>query len=128
MKTKSIKTFTAIITLGLEIGYSKEHYNKQYLINELQEYQKQRIDKANIYLSAAISECNIVLSGQDEKHLKLEFINYPKFPLEVEVFKNEIIKLGSHLLNKMQQNRTVIVFPDETIMLEVDEGIDPRIK
>lgn len=128
MKTKSIKTFTAVITLGLEIGYSKEHYNKEYLINEVQVYQKQRIDESSVYLSASISECDIVLSGQVEKHLKLEFINYPKFLLEVEAFKNEIIKLGSHLLNKMQQNRTVIVFPDETIMLEVDEGIDPRIK
>lgn len=127
MKTKSIKTYTAIITFGLEIGYSKEHYNKEYLIKELQEYQKQRIFEANIYLSASISECNIVLSGQDEKHIKLEFINYPKFPLEADVFKKEIIKLGSHLLNKMKQNRTVIVFPDETIMLEIDGAIDPRI-
>lgn len=128
MKTKSIKTFTAVIVLGLEIGYSKKHYSKEYLIKELQKYQKQRIDEAGIYLSASISECNIVLYGQVEKHLKLKFINYPKFPLEVEVFKKEIIKLGSHLLNKMQQNRTVIVFPDETIMLEIDEAIDPRIK
>lgn len=127
MEKTSIKTFTATITLGLEIGYSNEHYDKKYLINELQEYQKQRIAEANIYLSASISECNIVLSGQNEKHIKLEFINYPKFPLEVEVFKKEIIKLGSHLLNRMQQNRTVIVFTDETIMLEIDEAIDPRI-
>lgn len=127
MKTKAIKTFTAVITLGLEIGYSKELYKKEYLIHTLQEYQRQRIDEASIYLSASISECIIVLGGQKEKHIKLEFINYPKFPLEVEVFKNEIIKLGSHLLNKMQQNRTVIVFTDETIMLEIDEAIDPRI-
>ena len=127
MRTKSIKTFTATITIGLEIGYTKENYSKEYLINELQEYQKKRIDEASIYLSASVSECNIVLSGQDEKHLKLEFINYPKFPLEIEVFKEEIIKLGSHLLDKMRQNRTVIVFLDETIMLEIDEAIDPRI-
>jgi hypothetical protein len=127
MKITSITTFTATITIGLDIGYSKKVYNKECLIYELQEYQKQRIDEANIYLSASISECSIILSGQDEKHIKLEFINYPKFPLEVEVFKKEIIKLGSHLLNKMKQNRTVIVFPDETIMLEIDEGIDPRI-
>ena len=127
MRTKLIKTFTATITLGLETGYSNEHCDKKYLIKELQEYQKQRIDEANIYLSASVSECNIVLSGQDEKHLKLEFINYPKFPLEIEVFKEEIIKLGSHLLDKMRQNRTVIVFLDETIMLEIDEAIDPRI-
>jgi hypothetical protein len=127
MKTKSIKAFTASITLGLEIGYSKEQYNKGYLVNALQEYQKQRIDEANIYLSASVSECNIVLSGQDEKHIKLEFINYPKFPLEEDAFKKEIIKLGSHLLDKMKQNRTVVVFQDETIMLKIDEAIDPRI-
>ncbi len=127
MKTKSIKTFTAVITVGLELGYSKELYNKEYLINELQGYQKQRIDESGVYLSASISECSIVLSGQIEEHIKLEFINYPKFPLEVEVFKKEIIKLSSHLLSKMKQNRTVIVFSDETIMMEEDEGIDPRI-
>ena len=127
MRTKSIKTFTAVIILGLEIGYSEEHYNKEYLINELQEYQRKRIDESSVYLSASVSECIIVLSGQVEKHLKLEFINYPKFPLEVEVFKKEVVKLGSYLLYKIQQNRTVIVFSDETIMLEIDEAIDPRI-
>ena len=127
MRTKSIKTFTATITIGLEIGYTKENYSKEYLINELQEYQKKRIDESGVYLSASVSECIIVLSGQVEKHLKLDFINYPKFPLEVEVFKKEVVKLGSYLLYKIQQNRTVIVFSDETIMLEIDEAIDPRI-
>ncbi len=127
MRTKSIKTFTATITIGLEIGYTKENYSKEYLINELQEYQRKRIDESSVYLSASVSECIIVLSGQVEKHLKLEFINYPKFPLEVEVFKKEVVKLGSYLLYKIQQNRTVIVFSDETIMLEIDEAIDPRI-
>lgn len=127
MKSKAIKTFTAVITLGLEIGYSKELYKKENLINTLQEYQRQRMDEVSIYLSASISECIIVLGGQEEKHIRVEFINYPKFPLDVEVFKNEIIKLGAHFLKKMQQNRTVIVFTDETIMLEIDEAIDPRI-
>ena len=112
MRTKSIKTFTATITIGLEIGYTKENYSKEYLINELQEYQRKRIDESSVYLSASVSECIIVLSGQVEKHLKLEFINYPKFPLEVEVFKKEVVKLGSYLLYKIQQNRTVIVFSD----------------
>jgi hypothetical protein len=127
MKTKAIKNFTAVITLGLEIGYSKELYKKEYLVQTLQEYQRQRIDEASIYLSASISECTIVLGGQEEKHIKLEFINYPKFPLDVEVFKQEIIELGTHFLKEMQQNRTVIVFTDETIMLEIDATIDPRI-
>ena len=121
------KSFQATITIGLELGYTKEIYSKDFLIKELQVYQKKRIDAAGIYLSASVSECNIVLSGQDEPHLKLEFINYPKFPLEVEVFKKEIIDLAAYLLSKMQQNRTVIVCTDETIMLELNADIDPRI-
>lgn len=128
MKTKTITTFTATVTLGLEIGYSEELYKKEYLTKTLQQYQKQRIAEANIYLSASISECTIVLAGQVEKHVKLGFINYPKFPLDVEVFKKEIIKMGAHLLEKLEQNRTVIVFTDETVMLEIDEAVDPRIK
>jgi hypothetical protein len=121
------ETFTASITIGLELGYTKELLSKNLVIKELQAYQKKRIDEANIYLSASVCECSIVLSGQNEAHLKLEFINYPKFPLEKEVFKQEIIDLGSYILAKMQQNRTVIVFSDETYMLELNEVIDPRI-
>jgi len=121
------KSFQATITIGLELGYTKEVYGKNFLIKELQVYQKRRIDEAGIYLSASVSECSIVLSGQNEPHVRLEFINYPKFPLEVEVFKKEIIDLGTYLLNKMQQNRTVIIFSDETVMLEQNEAIDPRV-
>lgn len=127
MKISKVETFTAVITLGLEVGYTKELYSKDYLIKELQVYQKRRIDEANIYLSASVSECNIILSGQDEPHLRLEFINYPKFPLSIDEFKKEIIDLGNYLLVQLKQNRTVIVFSDTSLMLELDEAIDPRI-
>jgi hypothetical protein len=120
-------TFNASITLGLEFGYTKELLSKAHLIHELQVYQKKRIDEANIYLSAAVSECIIVLNGQAEQHLKLEFINYPKFQMDVEVFKTEIINIGVYMLAKLKQNRSVIVFTDETVMLEVDESIAPGI-
>jgi hypothetical protein len=56
---------------------------------------------------------HIILWSGRETYM-LEFINHPKFPLEVEVFKKEY-KTGSHCLAKMQQNRTVIVFTDETL-------------
>jgi hypothetical protein len=127
MNITKTKTFQATITIGLELGYTKKVYGKDFLIKELQVYQKKRIDAAGIYLSASVSECCIVLSGQDEKHVKLAFINYPKFPLEVHVFKNEIIDLAKYLLGIMKQNRIVIVFTDETIMLELNADIDPRI-
>lgn len=121
------KTFNASITLGLEVGYTNVLINKEEVIVELQAYQQRRIDETNIYLSALITECNIVLNCQNEPHLKLEFINYPKFPMRVEVFKSEILNLAAYLLTKMKQNRTVIVFTDETVMLELSEEIDPRI-
>ena len=127
MNIEKIKTFQATINIGLEIGYTNTIYDKDNLIKELQSYQKKKIDKENIYLSVSVSECNIVLSGQNEPHLKLELINYPKFPMKVEVFKQEIIDLTSYLLGKMKQNRTVIIFSDETYMLELNETIDPRI-
>ena len=92
MKVIKSITFNATITIGLEIGYSKKPYNKEYLIEQLQAYQKKRIDEANIYLSASVSECNIILSGQNEPHLKLDLINYPKFPIKLEIFKKEIIE------------------------------------
>jgi hypothetical protein len=127
MKISKIKTFTATINIGLEIGYTNITYDKNELIKKLQSYQKQKIDIEGIYLSASVSECSIVLSGQNEPHLKLEFINYPKFPIKVEDFKQEIIDLASYLLDEMKQNRTVIIFSDETYMLELNEAIDPKI-
>ena len=68
------ETFTASITIGLELGYAKELLSKNLVIKELQAYQKKRIDEANLYLSASVSVCNIILSGQNEPHLRLPFI------------------------------------------------------
>lgn len=127
MNIEKTKTFQATINIGLEVGYTNVVYDKEELIEELQTYQRQKIDKENVYLSASVSECNIVLNGQNEKHLKLEFINYPKFTLTVEEFKAEIVSLAKHLLIKMKQNRTVVLFTDETIMLEINKKIDPKI-
>ena len=127
MNIKIIKTFQASICLGLETGYTGKLYNKELIIEELQVYQKNKIQHDKIYLSASVSECNIVLSGQNEKHLKLDFINYPKFEMTKKNFKKEVIDLAKHLLIKMQQNRTVVVFTDETIMIEVEKNIDPKI-
>jgi len=127
MNIEKTKTFQATINIGLEVGYTNIVYDREKLIKELQTYQRQKIDKENVYLSASVSECNIVLNGQNEKHLKLEFINYPKFVLTVEEFKAEVFNLAKHLLIKMKQNRTVVIFTDETIMLEINKEIDPKI-
>ena len=70
MRTKSIKTFTATITIGLEIGYTKENYSKEYLINELQEYQRKRIDESSIYDLISELRTKIAEFKEDYLHTK----------------------------------------------------------
>ncbi|TQO38683.1 hypothetical protein GQ41_3343 [Arenibacter algicola] len=90
----------------------------------MQSYQNELITESDVTLS----ECDIVLSGQVEPHLKLNFINYPKFPLEEKILKIEIENLTKSLMQKFEQNRVVIEYLNETVMLENSDLIDPRIK
>lgn len=78
-------------------------------------------------MSAFVSQGDIVMSGQIEPHFKIEFINYPKFPLSAAIFKKEIISLTKHLMKTFNQNRVVIIFNDEILMLEETNKIDPKI-
>lgn len=128
MKKISIKPFSAKVTLGLEIGYTKKQIEKSEIIKSLQTYQNQLIAERKVILSVSLSVCEIILSGQVEPHLKLNFINYPKFPLEEKMLKIEIENLTKYLMKEFEQNRVVIEYLDETIMLENSESIDPRIR
>lgn len=128
LKKAYIKPFSAKVTLGLEIGYTKKLIKKSEIIKSLQNYQNELIKEKDIILSVSLSICDIILSGQIEPHLKLNFINYPKFPLEEKVLKSEIENLTKYLMTNFEQNRVVIEYLDETVMLENSELIAPRIK
>lgn len=125
---KSIKPFSAKVTLGLELGYTDKLIDKTKIIKHIQKIQNELIKNKDIFLSVSISENNIVMSGQIEPHINLSFINYPKFPLKVEVLKNEIEELTKDLMLVFKQNRTIIEYIDETVMLEQSNEIDPRIE
>lgn len=127
-KKIAIVPFSAKMTLGLELGYTKKLIKKEEVIKYLQEYQEQLINDKNLVLSVSISESIIVLSGQVEPHLQLNFINYPKFPLKENVLKIEIENLTRAIMQKFEQNRVVIEYLNETVMFEDSELIDPRIK
>jgi hypothetical protein len=128
MKRKSIPPFYGVLTIGLEIGYEKVNIDETEIITFIQAYQDALIKNKQIYLSASISTCTIALSGQIEPHLKISFINYPKFELPPAVLKFEIEELSNQLLLTFKQNRVVIEYLDEVIMLENSEQIDPRIQ
>lgn len=128
LKKVSIKPFQAKVTIGLEISYTRKLIDKSELVEAIQVYQNQLIKDSNLVLSVSLSQCDIILSGQVESHLNLNFINYPKFPLEEKTLKIEIENLTKHLMERFKQNRVVIEYLDETVMFENSELIDPRIK
>jgi len=114
--------------MGLERGYSRELISKSDVISWLQGWQARLLKKKKVGLSVCISECDIVFSGQVEPHLKMNMINYPRFPMREEDLKDAIELIVRDLMEAFNQNRIVIEYLDETIMLENSPDIDPRIK
>uniref|UniRef100_UPI00404B858F hypothetical protein n=1 Tax=Flavobacterium sp. TaxID=239 RepID=UPI00404B858F len=128
MNKIACKTFTAQVTIGLLKGYSNSIIPLKTVKEELVEAQKTVNSDYSVKLSTKIRLCEIIFLGQEEQSVELEFIQYPKFLQEEVKLKKAIIALTEILLHKLEQNRIVIVFTDETIMLEQSDSIDSKIK
>lgn len=126
MNRKSVNPFSVFITIGLERGYSGELIHKSDVISWLQVWQDRLLKEKKVGLSVCVSECEIVFSGQVEPHLKMSMINYPRFPMKEEYLKDVIELLVRDLMEAFNQNRIVIEYLDETIMLENSPDIGPR--
>ena len=126
-KKVSIDHFKSEITIGLEEGYTQKLIDKSEVIGFLQKFQDNLIEK-EIYLSAKVTACDIVLSGQIEPHLSISFLNHPKYPLKLEKVKNILEQLVMELMKRFKQNRIVLIHSDETVMFESSDQIDNRIK
>lgn len=122
------KIFTAQITIGLCRRYSNEQISLETFKQELLEAQIEINTKFKVVLSAKLRHCEILFLGQEEPSIELVFIQYPKFQTDEKILKKAILSLTENLMQKLEQNRVVIVFPEETIMLEQDNQIDPAIK
>lgn len=125
---KSCKTFTARVTIGLKKRYTTDIISIAVFKETLLKFQKIILEKYKVELSTTIRQCEIFFLGQDEPSVELEFIQYPKFPQKESVLKNAIIELTKLMMLELEQNRVVIVFTDETIMLEQSDAIDPNIQ
>jgi hypothetical protein len=130
MKINRITTepFFALITIGSNHGYSENGITENELIEFIQKYQDKLIEELRLYLSVCLSECKIVMSGQVEPHYKLSFINYPRFPYVIDILRTEVETFAQSLMERFDQNRVVVEFPDETVMFEQSDEIDPKIK
>lgn len=128
MNIVKIKTFTANATIGLIQEYSKTSIPLTKFKEALLSAQQNIYQLYTIGLSVKVSTSEILFLGQAEPSVDLQFIQYPKFPQEEALLKNAIVKCIEILMLQLQQNRVVIVFTDETIMLEQKDTIDPNIK
>ena len=128
MNKIACKTFTAQVTIGLLKGYSDDIIPLKTLKEELVKAQKVVNLDYNVQLSTKIRLCEIVFLGQEELSVELEFIQYPKFLQQEKELKKAIILLAEILMLKLEQNWVVIVFTDDTIMLEQTDAIDPKIQ
>lgn len=128
MNTTICKTFTAKLTIGLFRGYSKNRIPVSEFKTALLKAQVRIKAQYKIELSAKAKPCEILFLGQTEPSMELQFIQYPKFPQEETTLKKAIIALTELIMTELEQNRVVIVFTDETIMLEKTNEIDPNIK
>ena len=113
--------------MGLHRRYSDEAQTIEDVSKALSSIQKELQDLKEIHLSAKLTPCRIVFSGQNEPSVSISFINYPKFPLPEKDFLEGVEFIGVRLMQELDQNRIVIEFPDRTIMFEDTDGIDPRI-
>lgn len=128
MNIKKSKTFRAVVTFGLKRGYREDFISLEEFKLQLVAVQKMIFERFNIQLSTKIANCDIVFSGQDEPSVDISFIQYPKFQYDELKLKESILTLVEILMNALEQNRVVVVFDDETFMLEKDKDqLDPGI-
>lgn len=122
------KTFTANAVIGLVRGYSQKKISivefKKVLLSAQQKIREQH----EIGLSIKLSSTEIIFLGQEEPSIDLQIIQYPKFPQTEEVLKKVFLEFIEILMIELEQNRVVIVFTEETIMLEQSDIIDPNIQ
>jgi hypothetical protein len=128
MNSVNCKTFIAQIAMGLFRGYSNISISIPEFKKALLKAQENIKIQYKIKLSAKLTMCEILFLGQEEPSVNLQFIQYPKFPQEESALKKAIVELTEQLMVELEQNRVVIVFADETIMLEQANAIDPKIQ
>jgi hypothetical protein len=113
---KTIKPLQPSSPFWLEIGIAKSFIKKEYLIQTPSGNKGKALDKRHLF-KCLLHESIIVLWLVKKTYKVRISINHPpNFRWCWGVCKKWNNKTSSHLLNKMQQNRTVIVLQDETIM------------
>ena len=127
-KRVSINHFKSEITIALVESFSQKPIDRSEVIGFLQKFQDKFREIGDIYLSAKVTACDIVLTGLLVPHLSITFINHPKYPLKLDKLKDILEHLAMDLMERFKQERIVVMHSDETVMFENNDLIDCKIK
>ena len=122
------ESFHASAVFGLQKGYSSDMLTMEEFREAVGQAQLKLKKETGILLSTKLTPCEIIFLGQEEPSVTMEFINYPKFPQKEKELRKGILLMAETMMERLQQNRVVVIFPNQTVMLEQTDDIDPRIQ
>jgi len=114
MKTE--KTFIATIHIGLKEGYDGRNQttlnDNAIITNIIRDYCMEE------KVAVTIMKQDFEYPGGNEPGLRIEFIQYPRFPRTELSITKLAINLAEKLMIKLGQYRCTVVCTDNTYMLE----------
>ena len=127
MNIVSQPSFSVEVTLGCYRAFTKDLLSEQEVRNAVEKMQRHVYTTAGVPLSVRLSFSEILFLGQHEPCFTLHFIQYPKFPQDEGILRENIRSFTTLLMKELEQLRGVVCFPDATQLLETTEVLDPDI-
>jgi len=110
---KTLKSYNIQIWVGLKKTYLEGGTQN---INLVKSICKRHVDR--IGGCVTVTPTDFIYTNGNEKGAIVGFIQYPRFPKEEELIKENAIRLANELMIALTQYRVTITTPTESIMLE----------
>ena len=115
---KILKSYNVQIWVGLKKTYSEGGCQDLSIVKSIC---KRHADKVGDCVT--VTPTDFIYTNGNEKGAVIGFIQYPRFPRDEDVIKNNAVKLANELMIALTQYRVTITTPYESIMLE-NENIE----
>lgn len=116
--------FEARIYIGSRVNYNGPHFDLADLKESISCFQTTNgIDASN---PVRITSTTFVWEKYEEDGWEIAIIDYPRVSKPHEVLRQFAYNLAVHLLERFQQNRMSIVFPEEIVMLESEDAEEKK--
>lgn len=113
---KSVKTWQAQIYVGLKEGYD----GIEHSILDVEHICQEVTDE--IGWCVTVTPTTFVYKNGKECGAVIGIIQYPRFPLDIDMLRNQTLALAEFLKLRLKQIRVSVILPEETWLLET-EGI-----